>query len=60
MHWNIDRFAAIEGYGGNILVEEGFKHDHFISLFKEGSKDRVLSYTENLLDTVLHIYVWVC
>jgi hypothetical protein len=48
MQGHINGLPAIESHGGKVLVKEGFKHDHLISLFKERRKDRVLACMEDL------------
>lgn len=39
MEGYIDRHASIEGHGGEVLVEEWLKHDHFVPLLEESDKD---------------------
>ena len=41
---HIDRDTAIEGDGGEVLIEEGLEHDHLVPLLEERGEDGVLAY----------------
>jgi hypothetical protein len=39
MERDVDRLAAVEGNGGQVLVKEGLEHDDLVALLEEGDKD---------------------
>lgn len=44
MQRNVNRFPPIKRHRWEILVEEWFEHDDFVTVLKKSHKDRVLSY----------------
>ena len=47
MRWwvkrDVNRFAPVEGDRREVLVEEWFKHNYFITLFQKGHEYRILT-----------------
>jgi hypothetical protein len=42
MKGDIDRSTTVESHGWEVLVEKRFKHDDFVAVLKESSKDGIL------------------
>ena len=44
VQWDVYGFSGVKGDRRKILVEERLEHDDFVTLFKESSEHRILSF----------------